>query len=231
MHALVTRLSQDQLFSRPPRDAKRAVLYVSHHSADAELRDEPLVRELPEAEPEAAFFACDVRGIGESRPDTANADSFLTPYGSDYFYAIHSLMLDRPYVGQKTHDVLTVLAWLGNYGHREIHLAGRGWGAFPAAFAALLSDAVVQVTLKNALTSYTAIAIGLASGEPALSVKLTNDATAPTSTAASLPSSGGWPGDSASSATGMVIVLAGAALALAGLATGGYAFASARNRS
>jgi hypothetical protein len=31
------------------------------------------------------------------------------PYGSDYFYAIHALMLDSPDVGQKTYDVLCVL--------------------------------------------------------------------------------------------------------------------------
>ncbi len=34
----------------------------------------------------------------------------------------------------------------------------KGWGTIPAAFAALLSDRVDQVTLKNALTSYTDIA-------------------------------------------------------------------------
>ena len=53
------------------------------------------------AEPDAAFYACDVRGIGESRPDTCGVNQFLDPYGSDYFYAIHGLMLDRPYVGRR----------------------------------------------------------------------------------------------------------------------------------
>jgi len=67
-------------------------------------------------------------------------------------------MLDRPYAGQKTHDVLRVLEWMRSNGHEEIHLAGSGWGAIPATFAALLSDAVKQVTLKNALTSYGDIA-------------------------------------------------------------------------
>jgi len=67
-------------------------------------------------------------------------------------------MLDRPYVGQKTYDVLRVLQWLAAYGHEEVHLVGRGWGALPAAFAALLSDQVVQVTLKHALASYAGIA-------------------------------------------------------------------------
>ncbi len=67
-------------------------------------------------------------------------------------------MLDDPYVGQKTFDVLRVINWIKSYGHDEIHLVGKGWGAIPATFAALLSDTVKQVTLKNALTSYSDIA-------------------------------------------------------------------------
>jgi dienelactone hydrolase/pimeloyl-ACP methyl ester carboxylesterase len=156
--ALVYRLSEVHHDSRPPRDGGRAVLYIAHHSADAELRDEPLIGQLLREERRSAFYACDVRGIGESRPDTCGADQFLTPYGSDYFYAIHSIMLDRPYVGQKTFDVLRVLDWLAACGHSEVHLAGRGWGSLPATFAALLHDRVAQVTLKNALTSYQAVA-------------------------------------------------------------------------
>ena len=156
--ALVYRLSDRAHYSRPPRDGARAVLYVSHHSADAELRDEPLLRELLEAEPQSAFYACDVRGIGESRPDTCGADSFLRPYGADYFYAAHALMLDRPYPAQRVHDVLSVIDWLASHGYAEVHLVARGWGAIPATFAAVLSGAVAQVTLKHALTSYADVA-------------------------------------------------------------------------
>jgi dienelactone hydrolase len=158
VHALVYRLSAERHEARPPKGPARAVLYVAHHSSDAELREEPLLRELLEREADSAFYTCDVRGIGESRPDTCGANTFLDPYGSDFFYAIHSLMLDQPYVGQKTHDVLCVLDWLKSCGHTEIHLAGKGWGALPAIFAALLSESVVQVTLKNALTSYADLA-------------------------------------------------------------------------
>ncbi|MFZ5832491.1 MAG: alpha/beta hydrolase family protein [Planctomycetota bacterium] len=156
--ALVYLLGKQRLQSRPPRGRKRAVLYVSHHSSDEELRSEPLLKELIEAEADAAFYTCDVRGIGESRPDTCGTDMFLNPYGSDYFYAIHSLMLDRPYVGQRTFDVLRVIDWLKSFDHEEIHLCGKGWGAIPATLAAMLSDAVTQVTLKNALTSYCDVA-------------------------------------------------------------------------
>jgi dienelactone hydrolase len=156
--ALVYRLAEQRLDSRPPRDGSRAVLYVANHSSDAELRAEPLLADLLREEPTATFYTCDVRGIGESRPDTCGQDQFLTPYGSDYFYAIHSLMLDAPYVGQKTFDVLRVLDWLTACGHPEVHLVGRGWGALPATFAALFADKVTRVTLKNALTSYQDVA-------------------------------------------------------------------------
>jgi dienelactone hydrolase len=158
IQSVVIRLSNEQHISRPLRSDSRAVLYVSHHSADAELREEPLLAELAKAESAATFYACDVRGIGESKPNTCGVNSFLNPYGCDYFYAIHSLMLDEPYVGRKTLDVLRVLDWLGSIGHREVHLVAKGWGASPATFAALLHDSVNQVTLKNALTSYAAIA-------------------------------------------------------------------------
>jgi dienelactone hydrolase len=155
--ALVYRLDDNQLLSRPPKGLKRALLYVSHLSADNELRQETFIREIINNEPDSAVFACDVRGIGESQPNTCG-NNFLEPYGNDYFYAGHSIMLDYPYAGQKTYDVLRVISWLKSYGHEEIHLAGKGWGAIPAIFAALLSDAVSQVTLKNALTSYSDIA-------------------------------------------------------------------------
>lgn len=158
IHAVVYRLAKEGLVSRPSAGIDRAILYVSHHSSDVELRQEPLIRELVQAEPDATLYACDVRGIGESRPDTCGSDTFLTPYGSDYFYAIHSLMLDYPYPGQKTHDLLAVLSWLAACGHRRVHLAALGWGTVPAVFAALLSDLVSQVTLKHAPISYADIA-------------------------------------------------------------------------
>lgn len=158
IHALVYRLSKEQLLSRPPRGQKRAVLYVSHQSSDVELRTEALVRELLKNEPESPFFSSDVRGIGESQPDTCGPNQFLAPYGSDFFYASHSIMLDYPYAGQRTHDLLRVLDWLKSHGHEEVHVAARGWGTIPATFAALLSEVVAQVTLKNPLTSYRDIA-------------------------------------------------------------------------
>lgn len=158
IQALLTRLFDDSLTSRLPRGQKRAVLYAAHQSADAELRGQSLVRDLIAAEPESAFFACDVRGIGDSRPNTCGVDQFLRPYGNDYFYAAHGLMLDKPVLGQRTFDLLRVIDLLVANGHEEVHLAGLGWGALPATFAALLSPHVRQVTLKHAPVSYADIA-------------------------------------------------------------------------
>jgi dienelactone hydrolase len=158
IQAIVYYLPEKPWISRPPR-GERSTLYISHLSSDLELREEPLLKELQAAEAERPIFTCDVRGMGESQPDTCGGpDAFHAAYGSDYLYAAYSIMLDRPYLGQKTFDVLRVLEWLQSYGYNEIHLVGKGRGALPATFAALLSDCVKRVTLKNCLTSFTDIA-------------------------------------------------------------------------
>jgi cephalosporin-C deacetylase-like acetyl esterase len=153
--AIVYRLADASLLSRPPREGKRALLYVSHQSADAELRHEPLIADLIKAEPTLPFFACDLRGLGESQPTTGD---YLAAYGSDYFYATHGIMFDHSYVAQRTFDVLRLIDWLKSCGHDEIHLVANGWGAIPGALGAVLAEPVTQVTLKHALTGYAAIA-------------------------------------------------------------------------
>lgn len=154
----VVRLNAERWYSRPPKVGKQALLYVSHRSADAELREDKWVRELVAGADGAAVYAVDLRGIGDSQPDTCNPNSFESPYGSDFFYASHSLMLDQPYVGQRTFDLLRVIDWLAVQGHTDIHLAGNGWGSIPGTFAAVLSGTVKQVTLRGALKSYSEIA-------------------------------------------------------------------------
>lgn len=156
--AIVYRLSEESIPAQPPKSQSPALLYVAHISSDYELANEPLLRELMETEPRAEVYACDVRGIGESRPRVAAANSFLSAYGSDYMHAAHGIMLDEPVIGRRTWDVLQVLRWLGAFGHDSVRLAGRGWGTIPATFAAILSEQVKTVTLKAAPASYSAIA-------------------------------------------------------------------------
>jgi len=158
VRAIVYRLDEKPRYSRPPAGAGRCILYVSHHSSDVELREDSFPKELIEAEPKSEFYAADVRGLGDSQPNTCGPNQFLTPYGNDYFYAAHSIMLGVSYPVQRAFDVLRVVAWLKGLGRTEIHLAGNGWGAIPATLAAVVSDEVTQVTLKHGLTSWSSVA-------------------------------------------------------------------------
>jgi dienelactone hydrolase len=163
IQAVVIRPIGERHLSRPPQATGRAILYVSHDSADAELRTkapsaDPWLGELLAAEPESTLYAVDVRGLGESRPNTCGDANYDSHYGCDYFYSSHAIMLDRPYVGGRTYDLLCTLDFLIDVGHKEVHLVARGYGTIPAAYAAILDDRVKQVTFKNALESYESIA-------------------------------------------------------------------------
>ena len=158
IRAIVYRLDEAGHSSRLPQRPGRAVVYLAHHSSDAELRDEPLVKSLLRDEADSEFYAVDLRGIGDSRPDTCGENQFLLPYGSDYFYSSHAIMFGESYPVLRTFDVLRVIDWLKACGRTEIHLAALGWGSVPATLAAVVSDVVKQVTLKGSLRSFSALA-------------------------------------------------------------------------
>jgi pimeloyl-ACP methyl ester carboxylesterase len=157
IQAIVYRLNDAPLTSRVPRGPKRAILYVAHRSADAELRSESLIKELIAAEPASPLFACDVRGVGESYPIVSNRDP-ASYYGAPYFHAACGLMFGYSVPAQRTFDILRLIDWLRETGHEEVHLVGNGFGAIPATLAAVLHDTVKQVTLKRALTSFQTVA-------------------------------------------------------------------------
>jgi hypothetical protein len=158
VRAVVLRLNDTPFYSRLPMGPGRVVLFVSHQSGDHELRVEPLVKQLIEDEPQSEFYMMDARGTGDSQPQTCGENQFLLPYGSDYFYAAHSIMLGLPYPVQRAFDILRVIQWIKSFKRTEIHLAALGWGTIPATLAAVVSDDVQQVTLKHALTSFAEIA-------------------------------------------------------------------------
>ena len=157
IEALVTQLTDVARVSRPAPSDRIAVLYLAEYSSDDELRSEPMIKTWAE-DRSLDVFACDIRGCGESQPDTCGPNSFRKPYGSEYFYSIHGLMLDRPLLGQKTWDALRVLQWMESLGYKSVQLAGRGRSSLTATFAAVLSPFVKQVTLKSSLESFSALA-------------------------------------------------------------------------
>jgi dienelactone hydrolase len=145
--------------SRPPQDGGPAILYVAHDSSDVELRSEQMLRDVIAAEPKAAIYAVDVRGLGESRPNTCGENTYGSPYGCDYFYAAHAIMRGQPYVGRRVDDLSHVLHFIRDVGgHRSVHLVARGCGAMPAAMISVFSETVTRVTLRHAPTSFADIA-------------------------------------------------------------------------
>ena len=158
VRVIVTRLSDQAHLSRPPVGERKVLLYVAHHSSDVELRESSSLRRLIADQPDVEVFAIDVRGIGESRPDTCGENQFLTPYGNDYFYAAHSIMLAQPLPLQRAFDLLRVIQWLKSLGRHELHLAADGWGTIPAMLAAVISPELQRITLENAPASYQRIA-------------------------------------------------------------------------
>ncbi|MGC9319168.1 MAG: alpha/beta hydrolase family protein, partial [Armatimonadota bacterium] len=154
--AVVTKLEDERRTARPLPGEGPAVLYLPHLSSDQELREDERLREMEVAN--EAFFACDYRGIGESRPVTCRPDMFFHLYGSDYHYASYALMLGESYVAWRVHDVLCTLDWMASFGYDEVHLVARGWGSIPGALAALLDERVQRVTLINAPRSYSEMA-------------------------------------------------------------------------
>ncbi|MEZ6133989.1 MAG: prolyl oligopeptidase family serine peptidase [Pirellulaceae bacterium] len=145
--AISYMLTDERHDARPQRLGRQALLYVSHRSADDELRKDKSLRDAIESQPQRAVFAMDVRGVGESLPNTCGANSFDNPYGCDYFYAAHGIMLDRPYLGQKTLDVLRILQWLRSFGYEQIDVCAKGWGSYSATLAAVLDSSVRTVEL------------------------------------------------------------------------------------
>ena len=131
-------------------DVEREVhLYLPHVSAEVDLIEDPLAKELKEQHP---LYALDVRGLGESLADDER--DFFHPYGNDYMCNGYGLMLGQSFLGRRVHDVLSTLDLLIDEGAEKIHLYGRGQGAIHALFAGFLHSAVTTVTLKNYPLSY-----------------------------------------------------------------------------
>ena len=146
IQALVHVCTPAKIIFHFPR-CRQATIYVPHLSAAREVS----AGQAPKADP---LFAVEVRGIGHLAARTCADTAFLTPYGSDYMYAAHSLMLNESYCGRRVHDLLAVLDLFDSQGCGGVHLVGRGLGAIWATFAACLHPLVKRVTLHNALLSY-----------------------------------------------------------------------------
>lgn len=108
------------------------------------------------------YAGLDVSGLGETL--SLNADQvaemrkFNALYSQDYHYDCVELMFGSSMVARRVMDILRAVEFVKARGVKRIEIAGRGQGAFPALFAALLCDDIAAVKLWDALESYRSIA-------------------------------------------------------------------------
>jgi dienelactone hydrolase len=101
-------------------------------------------------------LALDLRGLGETAPAGRSGrwDSF---FGADFTEAYLALHLNRPLLGQRVQDVLSVLAQLAESTPAGFDLVGVGSAGPVALHAAFLDARVKRLTLEGALVSWSAV--------------------------------------------------------------------------
>ena len=114
-----------------------------------------------EREPGEYIAALDVRGLGETLPlgtdQRPEQKKFDAVYSQDYHYDSVALMYGTSTIALRVLDILRAIEFVKARGVKKIELAGRGQGALPALFAALISDDVSALTVYDALESYQSI--------------------------------------------------------------------------
>jgi dienelactone hydrolase/pimeloyl-ACP methyl ester carboxylesterase len=100
-------------------------------------------------------LALDLRGMGETAPGQPAAGR-PNYFGADYFEAFVSLHLSRPLLGQRTTDLLAVVAKMAGESD-DIQLIGVGAAGPAALHAAALEPRIKQLTLADTLVSWSAV--------------------------------------------------------------------------
>ena len=136
-------------FGLPAVMDEKVELYLPHLSC----RDE--MGELP-ANSAKGRFGLDYRGTGESEPsgcDQWNHD-FTHEYNYDYHFASLGVLLGQPMIGRRVYDVLAAIKLLRENGAKEITLRAKGFGVYPAVFAAILSPEPVKLVIEGEVITY-----------------------------------------------------------------------------
>ena len=113
------------------------------------------------------ILALDLRGMGETSPATSAKGP--GPFGADQKDAFLALHLNRPLLGQRVHDLLSVMDALEKDAKDGFRLVGVGSGGPIVLHAAALDPRCKQTELERCITSWTAVA-----SQPLSNNQLTN---------------------------------------------------------
>ncbi len=140
----------------PRRPARAALLALEPGGRNARWSETGMYAAL--ASEGFAVCAADVRGIGDLNPEfPRGAARHAQPRQGEENYAWASMMLGKPLVGQRTTDILALLAALGSHPAwkgRPVTLAALGKMTVPALFAAVLNKDVATLYLAGGLPSF-----------------------------------------------------------------------------
>jgi cephalosporin-C deacetylase-like acetyl esterase len=138
----------------PDKEARKAgvVLYLPDKGmVEASAVGGPLDKLVKEG---YEVLALDVRGFGETAPGVADGKK-PNYFGVDYKDIFIAQHLNRPLLGQRVYDVLTILDTLPD---KEVRLIGVGAAVPIALHAAALEPRIKEVTLERGVVSWSAVA-------------------------------------------------------------------------
>src|SRR5205823_12452995 len=95
-------------------------------------------------------LAVDVRGLGETAPGVPGKTKSY--FGVDFKEAFLALHLNRPLLGQRVADALSVVEWLSEETGKEkipIHIIGIGTAGPVALHLAVLDERIREITLER----------------------------------------------------------------------------------
>jgi len=135
------------LYLVPEKVERKPLVVLVHGDGNAAVSDEAEKR----SRAGERVLALDLRGLGKTSPAMGRGTGF---FGSDYTEAWLSLHLSRPLLGQRTFDLLAVLAAVAKDHPDGFHLVGDGVAAPVALHAAALDERVKSLELRNAVASW-----------------------------------------------------------------------------
>ncbi len=133
----------------PPKERQKVttVLYLHGQGKAADAAPGGAIEKLVRSG--HSVLALDPRGLGETARGTMSPDK-PGHFGVDFTEAFLALHLNRPLLGQKVYDVLSVIEYLGP----EIAIVGIGSAGPVALHAAALDPRIKTVTLERSLISW-----------------------------------------------------------------------------
>jgi hypothetical protein len=139
--------------TRKPRES---IIVVSDRGKDAFLKQWKDTSDGKKDRESVRLVVLDLRGFGESAPgklDTGRPQHF----GVDFAESFLALHLNRPLLGQRTFDLLSVIRALSAQNERPLAVWGVGNAAPVALHAGLLNPDPVMVAAEDLLLSWSSV--------------------------------------------------------------------------